>query len=353
MLCLLFSVHKIRGSLASLASKATNSARNLSSSRMSSTPALASARVIIDAINSGDEAAKKFKFIDGSWHMDKERRPREEFAVSRLPKAQYFDIDAVSDSTSGLPHMLPSAEAFATAVSSLGISNDDHIFVYVTKGCFSAPRVWWTFKAFNHEKVSVIDGGLEEWKRQGGPVEDEHTPVGTHNTTIFAASLNKELVVDWRQVKEIVETGSAQIIDARSAARFKAEAPEPRPGLEGGHIPGSLNLPFTTIVTADDVTKFKSLTEVRDQFRDAGVVLGSKVITSCGSGVTAAVLSMGLHMLGQSLEYVPVYDGSWFVTQLPFLNTVYVIYNTDANNHEFYLLLQYFSQHLGLSGEAD
>lgn len=243
--------------------------------------------------------------------MNKERRPKEEFAASRLPKAQYFDIDAVSDTTNVLPHMLPSTEAFATAVSSLGISNDDHVFVYVTKGCFSAPRVWWTFKAFNHEKVSVIDGGLEEWKRQGGPIEDEHTPASTPKTATFVASLNKELVVDWRQVKEIVETGAAQVVDARSAARFKAEAPEPRPGLEGGHIPGSLNVPFTAIVTADDVTKFKSLTEVRDQFRDAGVILGSKVFTSCGSGVTAAVLSMGLYMLGQNLENVPVYDGSW------------------------------------------
>jgi thiosulfate/3-mercaptopyruvate sulfurtransferase len=159
----------------------------------SRTPALVSARSIIDSIKAGDEPSKKFKFIDGSWYLNKERNPKEEFMSSRIRSAQQFDIDSISDAASGLPHMLPSAEAFAAAVSSLGISNDDHVLVYVKKGSFSAPRVWWTFQVFNHSKVSVIDGGYEEWVRDDGPIEEG--PVSMPTTGSFTATLNRELLV--------------------------------------------------------------------------------------------------------------------------------------------------------------
>lgn len=175
-----------------------------------------------------DEYANKehVKFIDGSWHLNKERRPLEEWSECRIPGAQFFDIDAVSDKSSSLPHMLPSPETFAQSCTELGIGNDDHVVVYVQNACFSAARVWWTFKVFNHAKVSIIDGGIEAWKNAGGEVTSSSSDANTKRSVAYEnRGMNNNMVYTSEQVLDVVNTGSAQILDARSAARFKAEAP--------------------------------------------------------------------------------------------------------------------------------
>lgn len=255
-----------------------------------------------------------FKFLDGSWHMNKARNGRSEFDCERLPGAQFFDIDRISDTSSGLPHMLPTESQFGDAMTELGISNEDHIVVYTTAQCFSASRTWWTLRAFGHQKVSILNGGLEAWKRAGGKTDTDTTTGPTHSIRAsppYVAKLDARMVVDWREVLSIVESGSAQIADARSLARFLAEAPEPRDGLVGGHIPGSLSLPFTNLVKEDDPTTFRSKEQVRDALVDSGIVLGSRVVLSCGSGVTACVIAFGLDLIGKDLASAPVYDGSW------------------------------------------
>lgn len=250
------------------------------------------------------------KFVDGSWHMGKLRNPSDEFLAERIPGSQFFDIDEISDKSTDLPHMLPSNEVFANAISSKGISNNDHVVVYVHPNCFSGPRLWWMFKAYGHTNVSILDGGLNAWKAAGGEtiVNEPLSPVKPGNFTAELAGVN---LIDVDGVLKVVNTGSAQIVDARSKGRFEGTAPEPRAGLEGGHMPGSLNLPFTMLVQDDDFTKFRSPTEIRDAFKDAGVIFGSRIVLTCGSGVSAAVLALGLNLLGQEMASSPIYDGSW------------------------------------------
>jgi len=249
------------------------------------------------------------KFLDGSWHLNKDRKAVEEFTKERIEGARFFDIDEASDKNSKLPHMLPHESAFAEYCSSLGLCSDDHVIVYSAHSAFSAPRVWWMFKVFGHPQVSIIDGGLEAWKLEGGEIDSgipEHVTPG-----MFTAAFNNKLVADWEDVLSVVQSGSCQIVDARSTARFKAQVDEPRPGLPRGHIPGSLNVPFTSILKEEDVTFFKPKEEIRKAFEEAGLIQGAKVITSCGSGVSAAVLTLGLNLLGKDLEAAPIYDGSW------------------------------------------
>ena len=250
------------------------------------------------------------KFLDGSWHMGTTRNPTAEFISERIPSAQYFNIDEVSDKTTDLPHMLPNEKTFEDAVSSMGISNLDHVVVYVHPNCFSGPRVWWMFKAFGHDKVSILNGGLNAWKAAGGEVDCKET-VAPAAKAYYKATLSPRCSVNANEVLSVVNMGSAQIVDARSKGRFDGTAPEPRAGLEGGHMPGALSLPFTTLVKENDVTSFKSAVEVRDAFKDVGVVFGSKIVLTCGSGVSASVLAVGLDMLGQELQSCPIYDGSW------------------------------------------
>jgi thiosulfate/3-mercaptopyruvate sulfurtransferase len=253
------------------------------------------------------------KFLDGSWHMTKARSAQAEYLEEHIPGARYFDIDDVSDKSSSLPHMMPSAELFASTMDSMGISNTDHIVVYTKPNCFSGARLWWMCRAFGHRNVSILNGGLAAWKEAGGAVQSlpEMSAALTTSGAPYKATLNKKLIASLSDIQRVVDTGIAQICDARSAGRFVGTAPEPRPGLEGGHIPGSLNLPFSLLVEADDMTKFKTPADIRDAFKDAGVIFGSKIITSCGSGVTAAVLTLGLDLLGQPLENCPIYDASW------------------------------------------
>lgn len=254
---------------------------------------------------------KSIKFVDATWYLDKTRSGKKEFLQKRISKATYFDIDEIADKSTDLPHMLPSEEEFAAAMSDMGISSTDHVVVYTNKESFAGPRVWWTFRVFGHKNVSLLQGGLQAWEQEAqGSVESGPVTPATEKGN-FHAKLNKKMVADVKQVLDVVHSGSKQIVDARSKERFSGHAPEPRPGLAGGHIPGSLNLPVTEILEKDDFSRFKSPLEVKNAFQNAGIILGSDVITSCGSGVTAAVLFFGLHILGQDMQHLAVYDGSW------------------------------------------
>lgn len=272
-----------------------------------STPSLISSEI---AIHLAQKDNKAVKFLDGSWHMDKSRDAYSEYLAERIPCAQYFDIDAAADTSNPLPHMLPSPEVFSEYVARLGISSTDHVVVYASKNCFSMPRVWWTFKVFGHERVSILNGGIEAWKAAGGQLQSGSMDLKPIRGT-FQAKYNASYVRSWQQVLQSVKTGAEQIVDARSAVRFRGEVPEPRAGVARGRIPGSLSLPLGDILAPDDVTKFRSLEEIRQIFDESGVVFGSNVITSCGSGVSAAVLTFAMHMLGNDLSTAPIYDGSW------------------------------------------
>ena len=258
------------------------------------------------------------KFVDASWHLppkaDAVRRSgAEEYIQRRIPGAVFFDIDAISDKTSTLPHMLPSAAEFEVACDELGIRNDDFLVVYGSEGCFSAPRAWWTFRAFGHDNVAVLDGGLAAWERAGGEIATgppgEITEKGSHKYKARSPSPRGVVSAD-----EVLK-GTATILDARSVGRFKGVEPEPRPGLAGGHIPGSVCVPFVSVCAEGDPASFKDPSEIREVFKAAGVLDTSKpVVTTCGSGVTASVLSLALELAFAGEGTVvdsSVYDGSW------------------------------------------
>jgi thiosulfate/3-mercaptopyruvate sulfurtransferase len=245
------------------------------------------------------------RVLDASWHMPQLKRdPRAEFAAAHVPGAVFFDIDAIADHSTGLPHMLPGAETFAAAVGALGIGTGDRVVVYDVRGVVSAARVWWTFRAFGHDAVAVLDGGLKKWQAEGRPVESgEPAPA----PRAFAARPRPELVRDLEAVRANLGSRAAQVLDARSAGRFAGTEPEPRAGLRGGHIPGSLNLPYEALYRPDGTLKAPD--ELGAAVRAAGVDLGRPIVTTCGSGVTASVLALGLYLLGR--RDVAVYDGSW------------------------------------------
>ena len=220
---------------------------------------------------------------------------------AHIPNAIYVEVDSISDCTTGLPHMMPTEEEFAASMSRLGVADTQTIVLYDEGDLFSAPRSWWMLTSFGAKSVRVLDGGLNAWIAEGKPTQSgEHTRV----PSTFNAKLIHPVVVSAAQVKNAI--GKVQIIDARSQARFKAEAPEPRPGLHGGHIPGSLSVPFTEL-TRDG--HLKSPQELKAAFEGLGVDLNKPVITSCGSGLTAAALAFGLDALG--VKDVLLYDGSW------------------------------------------
>jgi thiosulfate/3-mercaptopyruvate sulfurtransferase len=254
-------------------------------------------------------AGTNIKFVDGSWHMNKERNPAAEFIAERISGAQYINIDEVSDKSTSLPHMIPTAEEFAHHMSNAGISSSDHVVVYGTQGAFSPARVWWMFRLFGHDRVSILNGGLPAWKAAGGATQSGDVVAPAKGD--FTAKLNPNLVIKANDVLTIVSSGAAQIVDARSLARFMGEAPEPRAGLAGGHIPGALCLPFTSILREDDVCKYRTPLEIKNAVQASGVILGANMVFTCGSGVTAAVLYFGCHLLGIDMEKLTLYDGSW------------------------------------------
>jgi thiosulfate/3-mercaptopyruvate sulfurtransferase len=247
----------------------------------------------------------ELRVLDGTWHMPQLKRDaRAEFAQAHIPGAVFFDIDRIADQATSLPHMLPTADAFAEAVGTLGVGSGDRVIVYDVRGVISAARVWWTFRVFGHDRVAVLDGGLRAWKAEGRPLEaGEPGPPRRQ----FRATLRPELVRDLESMRGNLATRSEQVLDARSPGRFAGTEPEPRAGLRGGHIPGSLNLSYETLYRADGTLLPPDA--LRTAFSAAGVDLGQPVTTTCGSGVTASVLALGLHLVGH--PRVAVYDGSW------------------------------------------
>jgi thiosulfate/3-mercaptopyruvate sulfurtransferase len=265
-----------------------------------------------EAISLFQTRRSSIKFLDSSWHMNKDREPIEEFHQQRIVGARYFDIEEISDHSSALPHMVPSSEHFSEYMSGLGVSNSDHVIVYTQPGSFSAARCWWMLRLFGHEKVSILDGGIASWITLGAPTESGAvSSQPSVNEVVFNCSYNAKYIATWQQVLSIVNSGSAQIVDVRSRARFLAQAPEPRPGLPGGHIPGSLNLPFTDLLDANDVTKFRPVLQLKETVMHSGIIFGADLVFSCGSGVTAAVLYFSLHLLGIDMDKLALYDGSW------------------------------------------
>jgi len=227
---------------------------------------------------------------------------RDSYLAGHIPGAVFFDINAIADLTVDLPHMLPTPEAFAEAAGALGLDRDATIVVYDAHGIYSAPRVWWTLRVMGYPKVFVLDGGLKAWRAEGRPLETAPTtPTPVRVTPSFDAGLVRDL----EAVTGVLASGAAQVVDARSAGRFRGEAPEPRASLRSGHMPGALNLPFDQVVNPDGT--MKSAAELAPVF--AHIDLARPIVTSCGSGVTASVLALALARLGRF--DVAVYDGSW------------------------------------------
>jgi thiosulfate/3-mercaptopyruvate sulfurtransferase len=246
--------------------------------------------------------------FDASSHLPTAgRNSREEFLAAHIPGAQRFDIDRIADPDSQLPHMAPSPDDFAIHMRSLGLTNDDHVVMYDDSDVKSAARGWWMMRLFGHATVSILDGGLAAWKSAGGTLESG--PPDDRQAGNFTARPAAGVgVVDMAALLAGIESGTAgQILDARATARFAGAAPEPRKGLRAGHIPGSRNLPFTDLLNEDGT--YRDAHSMRDLFAATGITPDSPVVTSCGSGVTACVLAVGLHLLGN--EAVSVYDGSW------------------------------------------
>ncbi len=244
--------------------------------------------------------------VDASWHLPAaERDPHAEYVESHIPGAAFFDLERTSDSGSSLPHMLPTSDAFAERMASLGLSSTDTIVVYDTSGKnMTAPRAWWMFRVMGHARVAVLDGGFGKWLREGRPVEsgEVRLPRGT-----FRATLDQSRVRNAEALRGNISHRREQLVDARSAGRFAGREPEPRPGLRGGHIPESRNLPFTELVDADGVMLPPA--ELTARFARAGIDLHSPIVATCGSGVTAAALVHALYLLDH--DETALYDGSW------------------------------------------
>ena len=242
--------------------------------------------------------------VDASWYLPSaNRHGHAEFLLGHIPGAVFVDLDKVVDPDSTLPHTLPSPEIFAAAAGALGLAAENRIVVYDGSGISSAPRLWWMLRLFGAADVAVLDGGYPAWTAGDRPVETgESNRLGTH----FAATPDLDAVADVGAVERALAEGSAQVVDARPASRFKGLVAEPRPGVRSGHMPGALSVPMTELVEGG---RFKDDAAVRAVFVAAGVDLARPVITTCGSGVTAAVLAFGLTRLG--VEDIKLYDGSW------------------------------------------
>lgn len=248
--------------------------------------------------------APNLVIVDGSWHMPATgRKGREEYLKAHIPGAVFFDIDAIADTSSGLPHMLPSETIFTAAMEALGIGKDMKIVVYDSVGLFSAPRVWWTLRALGAIDVAILDGGLPKWLAEGRPTESGEAP---YLPARFDAKLNRAWVAGIEDVARRLADGSAQVLDARAAERFRGEVPEPRAGVRPGHIPGARNLPVSEVVKDG---RLADPAAIRAAVKDAGIDPSAPVITSCGSGVTAAILWLALDAIGTPPQ--ALYDGSW------------------------------------------
>lgn len=249
--------------------------------------------------------APDLRILDASLYLPGDPRDAKAlYAQAHIPGARFFDIEEISDARSDLPHMLPPVEKFVARVRRMGIGDGHRVVVYDQQGLFSAARVWWMFRVFGHQDVSVLDGGLPKWMAEGRPVEDEAPdPRERH----FTGRKNAAMVRDVTQIAGHAKLRDQQIVDARSPGRFRGEDAEPRPGLRAGHIPGSRNVHYRALLE-DDGT-MKPVAETRAIFEAAGVDLGKPIVTTCGSGITAAILTLALHRMGHARN--ALYDGSW------------------------------------------
>ena len=247
----------------------------------------------------------KVKVVDATLFMPGDPRDAAAlFAEAHIPGAVFFDIDEISDQRSSLPHMAPPPEKFISRMRAMGVGDGHQVVIYDGAGIFSAARVWWTFRLMGKTDVAVLDGGFRKWQAEGRPVEDMAPVVRDRHITVQRqASLSKDVT----QVAHASKLGDTEIIDARSAARFRGEVAEPRAGLRSGHIPGSKNVPYSVLLNPDGT--MKDLAGLRAAFAEAGVDLTRPAITTCGSGVTAAILSLALERLGHRNH--ALYDGSW------------------------------------------
>lgn len=250
--------------------------------------------------------APDLRVVDASYYLPGEGLdPRSEFEAQHIPGAVFFDIDDIKDPASGLPHMMPPPHIFSSKVRKLGLGDGLRLVIYDQRGIWSAPRAWWMFRYFGHREVAVLDGGLPKWLDEGRPVaEGPAHPEERH----FTARVDNALLRDRGQLLDNLKNGAEQVLDARGRGRFEGSDPEPREGLRSGHIPGSRNLPFVEVVDQSRQTLLSNA-DLKPLFSAAGVDLTKPVVTTCGSGVTAAVLGLALHRLGH--RDVAVYDGSW------------------------------------------
>src|SRR5690606_374582 len=247
--------------------------------------------------------APGISIVDASWYLPAQARDaRAEYEAAHIPRAVFFDHDLIADTESDLPHTFPSPRTFERFASSMGISAEDTIVIYDGPGFMSAPRAWWLFRVMGARNVFILDGGFDNWKAEGRPVTDEPTQVAG---SAFIARCDESRIVYLEEMRRLVEEG-AQIADARSAARFSAAAPEPRPGLRGGHMPGALSGPPPALAENGHLLPLERL---RETLASAGLDLSRPTVTSCGSGITAAVIALALESLGS--EGTRLYDGSW------------------------------------------
>ncbi|TGQ56054.1 3-mercaptopyruvate sulfurtransferase [Mesorhizobium sp. M1C.F.Ca.ET.193.01.1.1] len=242
--------------------------------------------------------------IDASWYLPAQKRDaRAEYDAAHIPGALFLDQDAVSDPDSKLPHTLASPQYFAQYVGSMGVSADDTIVVYDGPGFFSAPRAWWMFRVMGVFQVYILNGGFDRWKAEGRPVTAERTRIAP---CVFYADFDASRVVSLDEMRRIVGSGESQIADARSPGRFAGTDPEPRPGVRSGHMPGARNVPIAALAENGELLSRDGLRKV---IEDAGIDLSKRVVTSCGSGITAAAITLALETLGHSDNRL--YDGSW------------------------------------------
>jgi thiosulfate/3-mercaptopyruvate sulfurtransferase len=246
----------------------------------------------------------EISIVDGSFYLPAlKRNAKEEYLAGHIPGAVFFDIDAIADHSSDLPHMLPGTTQFDQEVSALGIGKDDTIVVYDGAGLGGAPRVWWTFRIFGAKKVYILDGGLPKWKAEGRALETSTTQ---RTPRKFESELNTRVVASVDDVQMALADKSSQVVDARPANRFRGEAPEPRAGIRSGHMPGARNVPVTDLI---EDGRLIAPEKIKEKFQAGGVDLDKPVITSCGSGVTAATLWFALDAIGKAPK--ALYDGSW------------------------------------------